>query len=97
LEDYSHYPGFGIIDLPADFHGETIADREADLVQPFMELFENPKLAGAQLIVAGTAFGNLEAARTIRLSDSYFTLSRLPWTARPLLQSGGAIRCRLAG
>lgn len=66
-----HYPGLSIIDVPGEFSGEAIEDKENFIVQPFIELLNKDEYAGAQLIITGVSFAGLEGANRIRLTDVY--------------------------
>ena len=55
----SHYPGIAIIDLPGEFLGEAIEDKENFIVQPFVELLEGEAFEGAQLLITGASFTGL--------------------------------------
>jgi hypothetical protein len=52
----THYPGFLIIDVPGEFSGEAVEDKENFIVQPFIELLQTDAFAGAQLIMTGGIF-----------------------------------------
>jgi len=55
----THYPGLAIIDVPGEFSGESIGDKENFIVQPFIDLLKNEAFEGAQLIITGAAFTGL--------------------------------------
>jgi hypothetical protein len=55
----SHYPGFAIIDVPGEFSGEAIEDKENFIVQPFIDLLADEPFEGAQLIITGASFTGL--------------------------------------
>lgn len=57
-----HYPGLAIIDLPGEFLGEAIEDKENFIVQPFVDLLGRDGFEGAQLIITGAAFTGLAGA-----------------------------------
>jgi len=59
-----HYPGLSIIDLPGEFLGEAIEDKENFIVQPFIELLADPQYAGSQLIMTGASFTGLAGAHS---------------------------------
>lgn len=67
----SHYPGISIIDVPGEFSGEAVADKENFIVQPFIDLLKRPEFAGAQLIITGASFTNLSGAFSQRLINVY--------------------------
>ena len=52
----AHFPGFTMIDFPAEFAGTKIGDTEDFVVQPFIDLLERDQFEGCQLIVTGPAF-----------------------------------------
>ncbi len=66
-----HYPGLSIIDVPGDFAGEKIGDRENFIVQPFMDLLGTPEYEGAQCIVSGAKFSGLNDVHRISLKHVY--------------------------
>ena len=67
-----HYPGVSIIDVPGEFAGEAVEDKENFIVQPFVELMsESEDFADAQLIITGASFTGLQGAKRIHLSDVY--------------------------
>ncbi len=57
-----HYPGIAIIDLPAEFLGEAIEDKENFIVQPFVDLLGEEGFEGVQLIITGASFTGLAGA-----------------------------------
>jgi len=66
-----HYPGFSIIDVPGEFSGEEVRDKENFIVQPFIDLLARKEYAGAQLIISGVSFSGLENVNRIRLDHVY--------------------------
>jgi hypothetical protein len=66
-----HYPGFSIIDVPGEFSGEEVKDKENFIVQPFIDLLARKEYAGAQLIISGASFSGLENVNRIRLDHVY--------------------------
>lgn len=64
----THYPGLSIIDVPGEFSGEAVADKENFIVQPFIDLLRRDEFAGAQLIITGASFTNLSGAHFQRLT-----------------------------
>lgn len=58
----AHYPGFAVVDLPGEFLGEAIEDKENFIVQPFVDLLATPEFEGAQLIITGASFTGLDGA-----------------------------------
>lgn len=63
-----HYPGFSIIDVPGEFSGEEVGDKEDFIVQPFIDLLGREEYAGRQLIISGASFSGLEGVRRKRLN-----------------------------
>ena len=55
----THYPGLAIIDVPGEFSGESIGDKENFIVQPFIDLLNREEFEGAQLIITGASFTGL--------------------------------------
>ncbi len=66
-----HYPGLSIIDLPAEFSGEAVEDKENFIVQPFIELLNRDEYDGAQLIITGASFAGLQGAHRLNLTHVY--------------------------
>lgn len=63
-----NYPGFLIMDFPPHFSdAQDLRDSENYLLKPFVDLCAKKEMAGAQVIIAGRAFDNLEGARIIAL------------------------------
>jgi hypothetical protein len=60
---HCHYPGFTAIDVPAEFAGEAVEDKENFIVQPFIDLTENSEYEGTQLIITGASFAGLKSRR----------------------------------
>jgi hypothetical protein len=65
----THYPGFAIIDVPGEFSGESIGDKENFIVQPFIDLLKDDAFEGAQLIITGAAFTGLAGAHVQALTQ----------------------------
>ncbi|NTG45804.1 hypothetical protein G6M04_00350 [Agrobacterium rhizogenes] len=65
----THYPGFLIIDVPGEFSGEAVEDKENFIVQPFIDLLQNEAFAGAQLIMTGASFTGLHGAHFQHLNQ----------------------------
>jgi hypothetical protein len=65
----THYPGFAIIDVPGEFSGEAVEDKENFIVQPFIDLLQSEAFEGAQLIMTGASFTGLQGAHFQRLAD----------------------------
>lgn len=59
-KDCRHYPGLSIIDVPGEFSGEAIEDKENFIVQPFVDLLSREEYQGCQLIITGASFTGLE-------------------------------------
>lgn len=55
-----HYPGLSIIDVPGEFSGKAIEDKENFIVQPFVDLLSREEYQGCQLIITGASFSGLE-------------------------------------
>jgi hypothetical protein len=62
-----HYPGFAIIDVPGEFSGEAVEDKENFIVQPFIDLLAREEFEGAQLIITGASFTGLAGVHYQRL------------------------------
>jgi len=65
----THYPGFTIIDVPGEFSGEAVEDKENFIVQPFIDLLQTKAFEGAQLIMTGASFTGLQGAHFQRLNE----------------------------
>ncbi|MFQ6310100.1 hypothetical protein [Lysobacter capsici] len=66
-----HYPGLSIIDLPGEFSGESIADIENFVVQPFIDLVSKEEYEGAQVIITGPSFSGLAGVHRVNFSHVY--------------------------
>jgi hypothetical protein len=66
-----HYPGISIIDLPGDFLGEAVEDKENFIIQPFIDLLAQKDFFGAQLIITGASFQSLENVHRETLRDVF--------------------------
>jgi hypothetical protein len=55
----AHYPGLSIIDVPGEFSGEEIEDKENFIIQPFIDLVRSEKYVGSQVIITGASFKGL--------------------------------------
>lgn len=66
-----HYPGISIIDFPAEFSGDKIAELENFVVQPFVDLLEGDAYQGAQVIITGPSFTGLAGANRIEFKHVY--------------------------
>ncbi len=65
----SHYPGLSIVDVPGEFSGEAIEDKENFIIQPFIDLMHDPEFLGTQVIVTGASFKGLADVNRITLTD----------------------------
>ena len=68
-DQQTHYPGLAIIDVPAEFSGEAVEDKENFIVQPFIDLLQTTAFESAQLIMIGASFTGLQGAHFQRLSE----------------------------
>jgi hypothetical protein len=68
-----HYPGLAIIDVPGEFSGEAIEDKENFIVQPFIELLSRKGYEGAQVIITGASFTGLLGVQFQHLRHVYAT------------------------
>src|SRR6185437_5469471 len=66
-----HYPGLAILDMPAEFAGELIEDKENFIVQPFIELLDREGFADVQMIITGASFAGLEGTTRRHLTEVY--------------------------
>ena len=66
-----HYSGLSIIDVPGEFSGEAIEDKENFIVQPFIDLLAREEYRGGQLIITGASFTGLDGAHRLHLTDVY--------------------------
>lgn len=66
-----HYPGLSVIDLPGEFSGEAVEDKENFIIQPFIDLLNTEGYAGSQLIMTGAAFVGLEGAKFMHFNNIY--------------------------
>jgi hypothetical protein len=65
----THYPGLSIIDVPGEFSGEAIEDKENFIVQPFIDLLGEEGFEGAQLIITGASFTGLAGVHLQKLTQ----------------------------
>lgn len=70
-KEVCHYPGFSIIDVPGEFSGEEVKDKEDFIVKPFIDLLASEEYAGAQLLISGASFSGLENVTRTRLDRVY--------------------------
>jgi hypothetical protein len=68
-----HYPGLSILDMPAEFAGELIEDKENFIVQPFIELLQREGYEGTQMIITGASFADLEGATRRHLTHVHIS------------------------
>ena len=68
-----HYPGLVIIDMPAEFAGELIEDKENFIVKPFIELLEGEAFSETQMIITGASFAGLEGATRLNLTEVHIS------------------------
>jgi hypothetical protein len=62
-----HYPGLSIIDVPGEFSGEAVEDKENFIVQPFVNLLGRSGFNGAQVIMTGASFTGLKGVHRLQL------------------------------
>jgi hypothetical protein len=67
----THYPGFVVIDVPGEFAGEAVEDKENFIVQPFVDLLAKPQFDGAQAIITGASFTGLRGVNRRHLTRVY--------------------------
>lgn len=63
-----NYPGFTVLDMPAELPDIELTDLENFAVEPFARLLESDRMAGCQAIVAGSSFQDLAGANKIELT-----------------------------
>ena len=66
-----HYPGVSIIDVPGEFSGEAVEDKENFIVQPFVDLLAREEYRDAQVIITGVSFEGLVGAHRMHLTNVY--------------------------
>lgn len=66
-----HFPGLLIIDVPGEFSGEAVEDKENFIVQPFVELLNQESFQGGQLIITGASFAGMDGVNRQLLSNVY--------------------------
>ena len=64
-------PGFAMIDLPADFSGEPVREKENLVIMPFMQLLKDRRYGHCQLIIAGRGFDEATNCNNIKLTETY--------------------------
>jgi hypothetical protein len=67
----NHYPGLCVIDVPAEFSGEAVEDKENFIVQPFIDLLRRDGYSGAQLLITGASFTGLQGAHRRQLTHVF--------------------------
>jgi hypothetical protein len=70
-KDGAHYPGLSIIDVPGEFSGEEIQDKENFILQPFIDLTGSKSYLGSQVIITGASFQGLEDVSRLVLNEIY--------------------------
>lgn len=68
-KDGAHYPGLSIIDVPGEFSGEEIEDKENFIIQPFIDLVGSESYLGSQVIITGASFKDLEDVSRLVLNE----------------------------
>ena len=66
-----HYPGFAVLDMPAELPDIKVSDLENFAVEPFAELLEESGMTDCQVIVAGSSFRDLSGANKIELTHVF--------------------------
>lgn len=66
-----HYPGLSIIDVPGEFSGEEVGDKEDFIIQPFIDLLAREENVGSQVIISGASFSGLLGVNRKRLDHVY--------------------------
>jgi hypothetical protein len=66
-----HHPGLSVIDVPGEFSGEAVEDKENFIVQPFIDLLARDSFRGAQAIITGAAFTGLQGVNRTRLTEVF--------------------------
>lgn len=66
-----HYPGLSIIDLPGEFLGEAVEDKENFIVQPFVDLLGRSGFNGAQVVITGASFTGLKGVSRLDLKHVF--------------------------
>lgn len=64
-------PALTMLDLPADFAGESVASHENFIVQPFIELADRLGPEPPQIIFAGASFRGLKGCHRLELDTRY--------------------------
>lgn len=66
--DHCHFPGFLVLDFPAELDGTSIRDTENFAIEPFVTLLSQGAYRGCQVIASGVAFENLKGANRIEFT-----------------------------
>lgn len=66
-----HYPGLSIIDVPGEFSGEAIEDKENFIIQPFIDLATTADYEGTQIVITGASFKGLDNVNRLTLTNVY--------------------------
>lgn len=69
----TRYPGFLMVDYPAEFAGMKIGDADDFTIQPFIDLLAKPEYQNCQAIFTGATFEGLKDVNRIELKDPYIT------------------------
>lgn len=67
-EESCHFPGFLVLDFPAELDGASTRDSENFVVDPFVDLLATEGFQNCQVIAAGAAFENLKGANRIEFT-----------------------------
>ena len=71
-ENECNYLGFTVLDMPAELPDvESVADLENFVLVPFVRLLSESTMNGAQVIVAGSSFADLQGVHRIELEHVY--------------------------
>jgi hypothetical protein len=62
---------FAVIDVPGEFSGEAVEDKENFMVQPSIDLLARDSFRGAQAIITGAEFTGLQGAHQMRLAEVF--------------------------
>jgi hypothetical protein len=66
--DHCHFPGFLVLDFPAELDGTSIRDTENFAIEPFVTLLSQEAFSRCQVIASGVAFENLKGANRIEFT-----------------------------
>ena len=69
----TRFPGFLMVDYPAEFAGVKIGDADDFTIQPFIDLFAKPEYKNCQAIFTGATFEGLKNVNRIELKEPYIT------------------------